>query len=138
VERKEFRAEDVIALFDYFDIDVTEETWNHFETLMEVLKLYSDRTVLYGQVWKNYGALNNLVRGATKVDRLMATWWHETTMDIPPMHKDSLDDAYDAINFLVFFIRCAREMNITGQPPERPWKMHLVDGRMIETREHDS
>ena len=127
---KDTRA-DVEALanvFDQYGLDLTEENFEHFQVMMDVLKLYDERTIVYGQVWKNYGALNNLVRAATKIDRLMATWWHET-MDIPPMHKDSLDDAYDAINFLLFFMRCAKEMNITGQPPERPSVLKLLTGK---------
>ena len=89
----------------------------HMEVFEEATGLYVVRSRSYGQVWRNYGALSNLLSAARKVDRTMETWWHQQT---PVMHKDALDDAMDAINYLNFFVRNAREGNITGQTPDRP------------------
>ena len=83
----------------------------------EAVALMVHRTGSYGLVWQQYGALNNLVRAATKVDRLMEYWWHG---DGSLEHKEALDDALDAMNYLAFFIANARAGNITGTPPGRP------------------
>jgi hypothetical protein len=89
----------------------------------EALAIMVDRTSSYGLVWQQYGALNNLVRAATKVDRLMETWWFHDDPSL--IHKDALDDAFDAMNYLNFFIANARAGNITGTPPDRP-KLSIV------------
>ncbi len=95
-----------------------------YRALMKSYEIYLQRNAKYSDVWKNYGALNNLVRGATKVDRLMEVWWHGDGT----LHKDALDDAYDAINFLAFFIAQATNGELTagGQGPYRP-KETLVE-----------
>lgn len=65
------------------------------------------------------GALSNLQNAARKVDRLLAAWTNG--LDSPPlMHKDALDDAFDAINYLGFFIRNARLLNLFGNRTPMP------------------
>ena len=101
----------------------------HAQTLDEASTLMLNRTVSYGVVWRRFGALSNLLNAARKVERLMESWWDEVgeSFDIvgddgkrvtrlPALHKDNLDDAFDAINYLAFFIQCARNANITGEP----------------------
>jgi hypothetical protein len=101
--------------------DIPEDAKDHFDVFIDAERIYEERSLMYGEVWKQYGALNNLVRAATKIDRLMAVWYHEGGTDsVVALHKDSLDDAYDALNYINFFIRCAKEGNITGSPPARP------------------
>ena len=107
------------AFLSAMDIMPTEEALEHLEVLMEVMALYESRTEAYGQIWKQYGALSNLLSAARKTDRAMETWWHNPGA-APLMHKDSLDDALDTVNYLIFFIRNARVMNLTGTVPERP------------------
>lgn len=107
------------AFLSAMDIMPTEEALEHLEVLMEVMALYESRTEAYGQIWKQYGALSNLLSAARKTDRTMETWWHDPG-DVPLMHKDALDDALDSINYFVFFIRNVRAMNITGTVPKRP------------------
>lgn len=99
------------------DDELIDQITEHQAVLDEVADLYSQRSQAYGQVWRNYGALANLLNATRKVDRLMNIWWRSTK---PSIHKDALDDAFDAINYLVFFIRSAREGNFTGVAPERP------------------
>jgi hypothetical protein len=96
-----------------------ESLSDQHQVLEEALRIFMDRNKVYNDTWKTYGALSNLVRAAQKVDRMMEVWWHEMNGGAA-LGKDTLDDALDAINHLVFFIRCAREGNFTGAPPERP------------------
>ena len=85
---------------------------------MEALNIYRQRGLSYGEVWRQYGATANLVQAARKIDRLMEMWWHNPDGAVA-LQKDALDDAFDALNYLVFFIRLARDGNITGSAPDR-------------------
>lgn len=99
-------------------IAVTPDTIEQLRVLTECVRLYDSRGRSYGQVWKQYGALASLLNAARKVDRLMAIWWHSTRG--AALHKDALDDAYDCINYMTFFMRLAIRGNITGTAPTRP------------------
>lgn len=85
----------------------------HAQTLDEAARLMLHRTSSYGLVWQRFGAMSNLLNAARKVGRLMEAWYEGTTVE-PVLHKDGLDDAWDAINYLAFFIQCARKGNLTG------------------------
>jgi hypothetical protein len=103
----------------------------HEAVLKKCMALYEQRTEAYGQAWKNYGAVANLINAARKTDRTMETWYHGLMNgELPSLHKDALDDAYDAINYFVFFIRCITEANFTGSIPLRPalHPVFLADG----------
>lgn len=103
----------------------------HAEVLMKVQRLYEERSESYGQVWRQYGALSNLLNVARKIDRLMEVWWHGwNNGETPVIHKDALDDAYDAFNYLTFFIRSVGEGNITGSLPQRP------DAKVFEMKDY--
>jgi hypothetical protein len=103
-----------------FGMDDTDQNVHQVLVLLEALQVYDQRSQHYGQSWKNYGALSNLLSSARKVDRLMEVWW-DADADAPPvLHKDGLDDAIDLINYTVFFIRNARAGNLTGVRPVRP------------------
>lgn len=97
----------------------TDELMEQFGTLVEALQIYEDRSQSYGQVWRQYGALSNLLSVARKADRLMECWWHNPD-GAKALTKDALDDAFDMINYATFFIRNEREGNLTGSAPERP------------------
>lgn len=90
----------------------------HAQTLDEAASVMLGRTASYGLVWRRYGALSNLLNAARKVERLMESWWHGE--GVPALHKDNLDDAVDAINYLAFFIQCARAGNLTGDETRLP------------------
>lgn len=104
---------------------------------VEALKIYSSRSHAYGEVWKQYGAMSNLLNAARKIDRLMNSWWHEDKdiESVPILHKDALDDAFDALNYLAFFIRSAREGNLTGAKPTRPVTLGQCDAPECEEPE---
>jgi hypothetical protein len=102
----------------------------HARTLQEAADVMLHRTARYGGTYRQYGALANLLQGATAVNRLMATWWFNTG-DRPAFHKDVLDDAYDAINYLAFFIALATEGDVVGAPPD----LSLMARNLIEAVE---
>lgn len=87
-------------------IEDTDDVRRQLLVMIEALRIYSEREEKYAGAWKEYGALNNLVRLSTKVKRLTNRYWkHHVEADPDP----DLDDAYDAINYAVFFIRQAKE-----------------------------
>ena len=92
----------------------------HAQGLQDAASLMLHRTASYGLAWQRYGALSNLVNAARKVERLMGVWWDQNNGELPELHKDALDDAVDAINYLQFFITLAREGDITGIRRELP------------------
>lgn len=111
-------VEDVL---EAFGIDINDGTQDQLLVFLTALKIFDERDKVYGDTWTTYGGLNNLLRAATKVDRSMEIWWHDSSHNGNPlMHKDNLDDAIDAINYLAFFIRCVRSGNITGSKRARP------------------
>lgn len=100
-------------------VNLVSSTEEQANVLDDALRIFVERNTKYRDTWQQYGALANLVRSAQKLDRLMAVWWHESG-EYEPLDAEALDDAYDAINHLAFFIRCAKEGNITGSEPQRP------------------
>jgi len=108
-------------LLEAFGIEPNEEVQEQLMVFLTALRLFDERNRVYRNVWETYGALSNLLRSATKVDRAMEIWWHDQGDNGNPLlHKDNLDDAFDALNYLVFFIRCVRAGNITGSTRARP------------------
>jgi hypothetical protein len=117
--------EEVLAAFG---VEPTTEVQDQLLVFLTALKIFDERDKVYGDTWTTYGGLNNLLRAATKVDRSMEVWWHDSSHNGNPlMHKDNLDDAIDAINYLAFFIRCVRSGNITGSPRQRPYPIERDD-----------
>lgn len=113
-----------------FGIGNTEEAHRQLEVMVDAVRVYDERSSVYGQLWKQYGALSNLLSAARKTDRLMAEWWF-TDGAPPAMHKDALDDAVDLLNYTVFFMRNARVLNVLGArtplPPQDFDHRHSAD-----------
>lgn len=106
-------------LFAACGIEQNDENIEQLAVFLTALKLFDERNRTYRNIWETYGALSNLLRAATKVDREMEIWWHSSSLDCLG-HKEALDDAFDALNYIVFFIRCVRNGNITGSKRARP------------------
>lgn len=137
-------SEAVEELLEACDIEYNQETEEQLTVFLTALKLYDTRNRTYRNIWETYGALSNLLRAATKVDREMEIWWHSTGNGVagnPLLHKEALDDAFDAINYLTFFIRCVRAGNITGSRRHRPEDPHAspstVLGDMLDVTAYD-
>lgn len=105
------RHEAAVAFLESLDIEPTSDMITQLNVLAEALQIHETRKS-YGDIWRKYGALSNLLSVARKADRLMQIFWHgpgELT------HKDSVDDAYDLINYAAFFIRNYTDGNMKGQ-----------------------
>ncbi len=130
-------AEEVIrasqVLLKFFGIRDTYETIQQLLIMLKALQVYDGRSESYGQVWKQYGPLSPLLSAARKVDRLMSIWWHKSEEHVGKAakevrHKDAMDDAIDAINYLVFFLR-TKTGPAFGKAPKRPLLEELADER---------
>lgn len=104
------RQEDAIEyLFKAFNWSEDEDNVAHFRFFLRCMEIRQSRDSKYHGAWKRFGALNNLVRAATKCERLLSQFWYGPspvpdpdgqTVGGPP----DLDDAPDAANFLAFFV----------------------------------
>lgn len=101
-------------LLEQSGIRCNPDTVKQLMLMLHALKLYDERSQSYGAVWRNHGAKANLQRAAAKLDRLMEVFWHGRKAPA----KGQTDDAYDAINYLLFFLRLEEEGNMTGEPRE--------------------
>lgn len=112
-------SETLRACLEWLGFQPSEELEEQFQVLVEALHIYHERSASYGEVWKQYGARSNLLQVARKADRLMECWWFNPDGAVA-LHKDALDDGFDMINYMTFFIRNARAANLDGTAPERP------------------
>lgn len=96
------------ALFSLGYPDPSPELKRQFHIFVEALGIYDEKDTLYGQAWKRLGALNNLSRMATKMERLLEMYWHkEIHRGARRGGKLDLDDAFDLLNYTAFFVRQA-------------------------------
>lgn len=99
-----------VQFLQLLDIDPTSEALTQLNVLVEALLIHNSRKI-YGTAWQRYGWLSNLLSIARKADRLMQVFWFGPgNLD----HKPSTDDAYDLINYAVFFIRNVEADNARG------------------------
>ena len=128
-----FKDEDYDNALRNLPAEHAQAVARHAQTLAEALGVMVGRTGSYGLAWRRYGALSNLLNAARKVERLMEAWWDGN--GIPALHKDNLDDAIDALNYLAFFIQCAEDGNLTGErrvlPEEVEEEYFRVSGEAI-------
>jgi hypothetical protein len=92
------------GLFRYYEVEPTSENEAILRHLIHCWVIYTQRSKKYGSAWRRFGALNNLVRAAAKCERLLEQLWHK---QFDETKDQDIDDAYDAINYLVFFIHQA-------------------------------
>ena len=88
-------------------IEASDDNCEQLLVFTQALTIYNQRTGQYRQAWRKYGALNNLIRAATKLERLVQLFWHGS--EGPPLEQLSTDDAHDALNYLAFFLRQAQQ-----------------------------
>jgi hypothetical protein len=104
------RYKATVHFLEALGIEPTSEALTQLNVLVEALLIHNSRKI-YGTVWQRYGWLSNLLSIARKADRLMQTFWFGPgSLD----HKPSTDDAYDLINYAVFFIRNVEADNARG------------------------
>lgn len=99
-----------VQFLEAWGIEPTSTNLTQLNVLLEALQIFETRRI-YGDAWRKYGALSNLLSVARKADRLMEIFWHGPG---ELEHKDSVDDAYDLINYAAFFIRNVTDGNMKG------------------------
>ena len=101
--------EAVNQLLHAYGLPEDDDTRAQLAIFMNAMSVMVERRGQYMDAWREYGALNNLIRAATKVKRLVNLFWHNEGG--PPYEDRSDDDAIDALNYLAFFLRqsCLRE-----------------------------
>jgi len=75
------------------------------------LAIYADRNPKYNDNWSRFGWRGCLFRVRERAERLWDQYW-----DKEPSRLDfDLDDAYDLLNFVCFFIRAVEANNRDGE-----------------------
>ena len=83
------------------------------EEFSKAMEIYRDRSLTYGDTWRESGALGQALRARDKVNRFLAQVSEARRRDLS-MDGVNLEDAYDAMNHLAFATRCIIEGNMVG------------------------
>lgn len=90
-----------------------EETIKRMLGIFEdCLEIFCQRNVRYEDLWKQYGWNDTLVHMRSKVGRTDKQWWLKGAEDATDLTE--LDDAYDLINYTMFFIMNVMDVNPGG------------------------
>lgn len=98
-----------IEMLDVLELDTRETNIQHMMVFIEAFSLFVQRNAMYGDLWREYGASDNLMHMRSKLARTEITHrkWLEGGEDMPD--TDSvLDSPLDLINYCTFFIRNMR------------------------------
>lgn len=81
---------------------------------------YLQRNEIYVDLWKDYGWMDLLTHVRSKSMRLVRKFWRENapqpgTEEYEDAVHTHLDDAYDLLNYVAFFIRAFRDGNKWGR-----------------------
>lgn len=79
----------------------------------ECLTLMAERNGRYHDLWKRDGWLGNVFQLTHKASRIRRLFFDRASHGEAVATPDP-DDAFDLINYAIFFIRCLRESNRTG------------------------
>jgi hypothetical protein len=85
----------------------------HVAVLMNATAIAVERGKRYGDLWRHRGYLGNLLHMDSKHLRLMREFYENDS----EIQQNQLDDAYDLINYTVFFIRNVEDGNERGNGP---------------------
>lgn len=89
---------------------VTETNVAQMRAYLEAFGIFVQRNSVYEDLWKSYGWMDSLTHVRSKAMRLVRKFWR----DNPTEDETLLDDAFDLINYTVFFIRNWRDRNKWG------------------------
>lgn len=107
-------SEEMAAYLDSIGLD-RKQFSHHMMILEAALLTHAQADVRYGPQWVNYGAVGLAHDLARKASRP----WHSILQKFRFGHikheeLPGADDALDAINYAVFFLRCYAEGNVYG------------------------
>jgi len=90
-----------------------ESTIEQMGVMVEAIKLFEERNARYNDLWKRDGWLGNVFQLTHKASRIRRLFFDKASRGEAAATPDP-DDAFDLINYAIFFIRCLRESNRTG------------------------
>lgn len=100
----------VFPNLDSLEGEQYESAVDQLRVMVEVLAIMIERNKKYRDLWRKAGWLSHVHHIRHKAARLMNTFWGQK--DVP---KDAdLDDAFDLINYTIYFIRSYRDGNERG------------------------
>lgn len=91
--------------------EVTDSSVGHLQVLMDAMGIFNERNKKYRDLWKRSGWLSHVHHIRHKVARMFSIFWGT---DAWKDEDDPLDDAFDNINYTVFFIRAFRDGDERG------------------------
>lgn len=96
-------SDNVRLILELLEVEFTEDNYAIMSMFVRAYQIYIERSKVHGTAWKRRGALNNLVRAATKLERVEEVYWYPDNVPFDNIDLD-LDDAFDALNYVAFFI----------------------------------
>lgn len=85
----------------WLDIEATEDNLDHLRVMAESMNIYQEREAARGGLWKAAGASDSAHHLKSKGARVKHAVDHA-------MPEAGLDDAHDAVNYAVFYVRNVR------------------------------
>ncbi len=98
-----------IEILDVLELDTRETNIQQMMVYIEAFSLFVQRNAMYGDLWRQYGAEDNLMHMRSKLARTNVSFdkWKEGGEDMPET-EHVLDSPLDLINYSTFFVRNMR------------------------------
>lgn len=98
---KETSVEEAARVVEALEVTPTETNITQMHVMLEAYCLFLKRNEEYEDLWEDYGWVDNLTHIRSKTMRLVRKFWREEPQD----GAKGIDDAYDLVNYGIFFIR---------------------------------
>lgn len=89
----------------------TQTNIDQMAEYLAAFHIFIQRNEKYKDLWKDYGWMDSLTHVRSKAMRMIRKFWR----DNPESDEINLDDSYDLVNYVVFFIRNFKEKNKWGR-----------------------
>lgn len=112
---------EIDAILKAAGLEISETNREQMAVFLDAMTIFQERNARYGDLWKEYGWRGNLLHVQSKAARVRRVWWDGHRIQVPDLgtavdHLQSdLDDAYDLLNYTVFFIRNVEDGNELGR-----------------------
>lgn len=102
--------ENIVSFLECMGLDSSESGVEQMSVMVEALKLFQERNARYNDLWKRDGWLGNVFQMTHKASRIRRLFFDQ----LVGVETPDPDDAFDLINYSIFFLRCLRDGNRTG------------------------
>jgi len=100
-----------LAMVDALGAEPTETNVDQAKVLASAMAVFLERNQAANETWRTAGYLGAVLAIYNKATRLMNGLWYKLENCDKP-----IDNAIDAINYVVFFARCYEAGDATGAP----------------------